>query len=130
MIDIPTILGELQRHYDDAVRTLREDVIAFGRDGTLPPPARRTDGSYAYPQITLRYNGVGGQRDRSRAISADAAVAHDLQRALARGGAEKHALHLAGDQKARSGHQAPAFGPPAAAIRSIAGARGSIATAM
>jgi AMP nucleosidase len=68
MIDIPAILTELQKHYDDAVRTLRADVIAFGRDGTVPPPARRADGSYAYPQITLHYAGIGAQRDRSRAF--------------------------------------------------------------
>ena len=68
MIDIPRILSELQQHYDEAVRTLRDDVIAFGRDGTIPAPARRADGSYAYPQITLRYNGVGGPHDRSRAF--------------------------------------------------------------
>ena len=68
MIDIPNILAELQRHYDDAVRTLRDDVIAFGKGGTLPDHAKRSDGSYAYPQITLRYAGVGEQRDRSRAF--------------------------------------------------------------
>ncbi|TAD71451.1 MAG: AMP nucleosidase, partial [Sphingomonadales bacterium] len=68
MIDIPSILAQLQQHYDDAVRTLRDDVIAFGREGTLPDPAKRADGSYAYPQITLRYNGVGAPLDRSRAF--------------------------------------------------------------
>ena len=35
MIDIPAILAQLQQHYDEAVRTLRDDVIAFGRDGHL-----------------------------------------------------------------------------------------------
>ena len=55
------------------------------------------------------------------------------QRALARGGAEKHALHLAGDQKARSGHQAPAFGPPDAAMAAsislpVTGPRNCLAT--
>ena len=68
MIDIPAILAQLQQHYDDAVRTLRDDVIAFGRDGTMPAPQRREDGSYAYPQITLTYAGVGAPRDRSRAF--------------------------------------------------------------
>ncbi|MFN7159442.1 MAG: AMP nucleosidase, partial [Erythrobacter cryptus] len=68
MIDIPAILAQLQEHYDEAVRNLREDVIAFGRDGTLPPPSRREDGSYAYPQITLHYGGIGAPRDRSRAF--------------------------------------------------------------
>ncbi|MEM9854485.1 MAG: hypothetical protein AAF841_08530 [Pseudomonadota bacterium] len=33
MINIPNILKQLQRHYDDAVATLRSDVIAYGRDG-------------------------------------------------------------------------------------------------
>lgn len=68
MIDIPAILAELQHHYDDAVRTLRDDVIAFGKNGTLPAPSKRADGSYAYPQITLHYAGVGESRDRSRAF--------------------------------------------------------------
>lgn len=68
MIDIPSILAQLQQHYDDAVRSLRDDVIAFGRDGTIPPHRKREDGSYAYPQITLRYAGVGAPRDRSRAF--------------------------------------------------------------
>jgi len=68
MIDIPAILAELQHHYDDAVRTLRDDVIAFGKNGTLPAPSKRADGSYAYPQITLHYAGIGESRDRSRAF--------------------------------------------------------------
>ncbi|MGB7418154.1 MAG: AMP nucleosidase [Erythrobacter sp.] len=72
MTSIPNILKQLQQHYDDAVATLRADVIAFGREGTVPPQRKRTDGSYAYPQLTLHYrgNGVDGvpPRDRSRAF--------------------------------------------------------------
>ena len=68
MIDIPGILAALQQHYDDAVRTLRDDVIAFGTSGTVPAAAKRTDGSYAYPQLTLRYNGIGKGQDRPRAF--------------------------------------------------------------
>ncbi|BDW82867.1 AMP nucleosidase [Erythrobacter sp. Dej080120_24] len=72
MTPIPTILEQLQQHYADAVATLREDVIAFGRDGTIPPERKRHDGSYAYPQLTLHYSGagVGGgdPQDRSRAF--------------------------------------------------------------
>jgi AMP nucleosidase len=68
MNSIDTILDQLQSIYQSAVTTLREDVIAFGRDGTLPAPERRTDGSYAYPQLTLRYSGVGDPKDRSRAF--------------------------------------------------------------
>lgn len=68
MTPIDTILDQLQSLYRDAVSSLREDVIAFGRDGTLPDPSRRTDGTYAYPQLTLRYSGVGDPKDRSRAF--------------------------------------------------------------
>ena len=72
MINISNILKQLQRHYDDAVATLREDVIAFGRDGTVPPARKREDGSYAYPQLTLHYSGAdaaeGEASDRSRAF--------------------------------------------------------------
>ncbi|GMN03571.1 AMP nucleosidase [Erythrobacter sp. MTPC3] len=68
MKPIATILNELQQNYSEAVKTLREDVIAFGRDGAVPPQRRREDGSYAYPQLTLHYSGVGEPQDRSRAF--------------------------------------------------------------
>ena len=68
MTPISDILDQLQRHYNDAVATLRADVIAFGRDGAVPPARKRTDGSYAYPQLTLHYSGVGEPKDRSRAF--------------------------------------------------------------
>ncbi|MEM7700323.1 MAG: AMP nucleosidase [Pseudomonadota bacterium] len=72
MINIPNILKQLQRHYEDAVATLRSDVIAYGRDGAVPPVRKREDGSYAYPQLTLHYTGkaaTGGEpSDRSRAF--------------------------------------------------------------
>ncbi|MEM6495047.1 MAG: AMP nucleosidase [Pseudomonadota bacterium] len=72
MIDIPSILQQLQRHYANAVATLRDDVIAFGRDGAIPPLRKREDGSYAYPQLTLHYAGTGALggdlTDRSRAF--------------------------------------------------------------
>lgn len=72
MTPISQILDQLQRHYDEAVSTLRADVIAFGRDGTIPPQRKREDGSYAYPQLTLHYGGSdtadGDISDRSRAF--------------------------------------------------------------
>jgi len=71
MINIPEILQDLQRHYSDAVATLRSDVIAFGQHGTVPPQRKREDGSYAYPQLTLHYGGAGSGgslSDRSRAF--------------------------------------------------------------
>lgn len=69
MTPIPTILEQLQQHYFDAVSTLREDVIAFGKGGVVPPERKRHDGSYAYPQLTLHYSGVGDAKDRSRAFA-------------------------------------------------------------
>jgi len=68
MTPISKILEELQTHYADAVATLRADVIAFGQHGTVPPERKRNDGSYAYPQLTLHYSGVGEPKDRSRAF--------------------------------------------------------------
>ena len=44
MTPIPTILEQLQQHYDDAVATLRADVIGFGKNGTIPPARKRKDG--------------------------------------------------------------------------------------
>jgi AMP nucleosidase len=72
MINIPYILEQLQSHYNDAVATLRSDVIAFGRDGAVPPSRKREDGSYAYPQLTLHYTGEGASggdlSDRGRSF--------------------------------------------------------------
>ena len=72
MINIPQILEQLQSHYDEAVATLRADVIAFGREGAIPPQRKREDGSYSYPQLTLHYSGADASADsvsdRSRAF--------------------------------------------------------------
>ena len=68
MTPIPTIIEQLQAEYEEAVEALRRDVIAYGRDGTVPPQRKREDGSYAYPSLTLRYSGVGEIKDRSRAF--------------------------------------------------------------
>jgi len=68
MTPIPQILEQLQEHYADAVATLRADVIEFGKIGTVPPERKRKDGSYAYPQLTLHYSGIGEPKDRSRAF--------------------------------------------------------------
>lgn len=50
---IAAALAELNRLYDAAVATLRADIAAFAADGTLPPPGRRDDGSYAYPELRI-----------------------------------------------------------------------------
>lgn len=68
MIQTAKIIEELQRHYAEAIAALRADVMAFGRDGTIPPQRKREDGSYAYPQLTLHYAGNGKSSDRSRSF--------------------------------------------------------------
>ncbi|NVD43983.1 AMP nucleosidase [Qipengyuania atrilutea] len=68
MKTVDTILAELERLYDTSIQRLRSDVIAFGRDHTIPEPARRTDGSYAYPELVMRFMGGSQPEDRSRAF--------------------------------------------------------------
>jgi AMP nucleosidase len=61
-----TIIDQLNQLYQASVAHLRADIAAFAADGTLPPPERRHDGSYAYPELRLSYAGGGvrgaGQR--------------------------------------------------------------------
>ena len=51
------IIAELVRIYDAAVACLRADIAAFAADATLPPPERRRDGSYCYPELRIHYGG-------------------------------------------------------------------------
>jgi len=68
MKSIETIIGELDRLYNASVERLRADVSAFGRDGSLPSKTRRTDSSYAYPELVMRFMGGAQPEDRSRAF--------------------------------------------------------------
>jgi AMP nucleosidase len=68
MDNIDTILDQLQSTYETAVKRLRSDVIAYGRDQTLPSKTRRSDGSYTYPELRLRFQGGDQPEDRSRAF--------------------------------------------------------------
>ena len=62
------IIDDLKRVYDEATANLRGDILAYARDGTLPSPTRRTDGTYAYPELRLTFAGGGEPSDRSRAF--------------------------------------------------------------
>ena len=68
MESIEHILDKLETLYDAAVDRLRADVIAFGRNREVPLPERRTDGSYTYPELRLRFRGGEQSGDRSRAF--------------------------------------------------------------
>ena len=63
------IIAELTRLYDTARQTLREDMIAYAANGTLPDRSRRNDGSYAYPQLRLRYSGSSKPSEVSRSFA-------------------------------------------------------------
>ncbi len=54
---VETILKSLTEYYERAVETLRADIIAYARERTLPPASKRLDGSYAYPELVVRYGG-------------------------------------------------------------------------
>ena len=68
MDSIDTILDKLETVYDAAVARLRDDVIAFGRERTVPAAERRSDGSYTYPELRLRYRGGEQPEGRRRAF--------------------------------------------------------------
>ncbi|RZV34502.1 MAG: AMP nucleosidase [Sphingomonadaceae bacterium] len=68
MENIDTILAELVRLYDEATERLRSDILAFARDGKLPSKARRSDGSYAYPELRLTYRGGPLLAEQGRAF--------------------------------------------------------------
>jgi AMP nucleosidase len=55
------IVAELDRLYRAAVERLQGALNAYLTDGTVPPHAARTDGSFAYPEIRLSYRG-GSER--------------------------------------------------------------------
>ncbi|WP_292962686.1 AMP nucleosidase [Novosphingobium sp. UBA1939] len=67
-MDTPeTIITELSRIFDAAVARLRADIAAFATQGTPPPPERRHDGSYCYPELRIHFDGqtLGDHSTRS-----------------------------------------------------------------
>ncbi len=56
------IVTELDRLYRASVERLHAALNAYLIDGTTPDPVSRADGSFAYPEIHLRYH--GGADDR------------------------------------------------------------------
>ncbi|MFA9200188.1 MAG: AMP nucleosidase [Cypionkella sp.] len=67
MESVDAVLAQLNALYDRAVEALRADVLAFARDGAIPPLSRRLDGSYAYPELVVRYGGEPPASSRARA---------------------------------------------------------------
>jgi len=51
------LVAELDRLYRASVARLQSAMSAYIADGTVPDPASRSDGSFAYPEIRLIYKG-------------------------------------------------------------------------
>ncbi|MXO73919.1 AMP nucleosidase [Altererythrobacter aerius] len=68
MQSIDTVIRELTELHARAVETLRGDILAYSREGTAPPAHRRFDGSYAYPELVLRFTGGEPRQGRGRAF--------------------------------------------------------------
>ncbi len=62
------IVAELTRIHAEAIATLRADVAAYAADGTLPPPDRRREASWCYPELRIRYAGREHRPDVTRAF--------------------------------------------------------------
>jgi AMP nucleosidase len=62
------IIADLTRLYDEAVATLRADIAAFVVHGTQPPPERRADNAWCYPEIRIHYAGHETRPEVARAF--------------------------------------------------------------
>ena len=62
------IIAQLVRVYEAAVTTLRSDIAAFARDGTVPPADRRETRAWCYPELRLTYSGKDNRPDHARAF--------------------------------------------------------------
>ncbi|MET1756637.1 AMP nucleosidase [Novosphingobium sp. RD2P27] len=68
MQTVQEIVAELVRVYEAAVACLKADIAAFIQDGTPPPPDRRAEGLWAYPEIRIDYAGREHGAATSRAF--------------------------------------------------------------
>jgi len=68
MMDSLTAIAELTAIYDAAVERLRSDIADYASSGDAPPPERRHDGSYCYPELRVHFSGGSFTGDRSRAF--------------------------------------------------------------
>ncbi len=67
-MDSRSAIAELAAIYDAAVERLRSDIAEYVRTGAPPPPERRRDGSYCYPELRVSFFGGGSASGRSRAF--------------------------------------------------------------
>ncbi|WP_188055489.1 AMP nucleosidase [Sphingosinithalassobacter sp. CS137] len=58
MTDAAATVAELQRLYQASVDRLRAALDRYIGEGIAPDPRARTDGSFAYPELQVRYRGA------------------------------------------------------------------------
>jgi AMP nucleosidase len=61
MTQASAIVAELDRIYRASVERLQDALTRYLRDGATPDPQARRDGSFAYPEIRIRYGGGIGR---------------------------------------------------------------------
>jgi AMP nucleosidase len=67
-MDSTQVIARISEIYTAAVERLRADVADYVRTGAAPPPGRRTDGSYCYPELRVHFSGGGERSAGTRAF--------------------------------------------------------------
>ncbi|HYD25928.1 MAG TPA: AMP nucleosidase [Croceibacterium sp.] len=67
-MDSRTAIAELTAIYDAAVDRLRTDIARYAKNREVPPPERRHDGSYCYPELRVHFTFSKFTGDRTRAF--------------------------------------------------------------
>ncbi|RVQ69511.1 AMP nucleosidase [Croceicoccus ponticola] len=62
------IMAQITRIYDEARNALRSDLLAFATGNSRPPASRRADGTYAYPELRLKFRETDAPAPVSRAF--------------------------------------------------------------
>ncbi len=57
MINTDDIIAALETHYARSISNLQNAIADFIKDGTKPDMKSRVDGSFAYPELRIRYSG-------------------------------------------------------------------------
>ena len=70
------IVEQLDLLFKASVRRLRDAIEAYIADGTLPDPAWRTDGSFAYPEIHITWSGGADSSEPQRSFGRFSAPGH------------------------------------------------------
>ncbi len=68
MVTTGEIIAQLTLIYDEAVATLQADIVLFATDGTPPPPERRSQRSWCYPELLIAYSGGERRSDSTRSF--------------------------------------------------------------